>query len=116
MVKELTLAKQRAAVEKYVAEAAKRTEYGVMTNSGRFDGMKSGEGKLAVIEELEKLGRGRKKINYRMRDWSVSRQRYWGAPIPVVYCDCCGTVPVPESELPVELPYARRQVAARAMR
>ena len=81
------------------------TEYGVMTNSGRFDGMKSGEGKLAVIEELEKLGRGRKKINYRMRDWSVSRQRYWGAPIPVVYCDCCGTVPVPESELPVELPY-----------
>ena len=81
------------------------TEYGVMTNSGKFDGMKSADGKLAVIEELEKLGRGRRKINYRMRDWSVSRQRYWGAPIPVVYCDCCGTVPVPEDELPVTLPY-----------
>lgn len=81
------------------------TEYGVMTNSGKFDGLTSEEGKAAVLEELEKLGHGGKKTNYRMRDWSVSRQRYWGAPIPVIYCEHCGTVPVPEKDLPVELPY-----------
>ena len=81
------------------------TEYGIMTNSGKFDGMKSEKGKSAVLEELEKTGHGGKKINYRMRDWSVSRQRYWGAPIPIVYCEHCGTVPVPENDLPVTLPY-----------
>lgn len=81
------------------------TEYGIMTNSGKFDGMKSENGKTAVLNELEKTGHGGKKINYRMRDWSVSRQRYWGAPIPIVYCEHCGTVPVPEKDLPVTLPY-----------
>ncbi len=81
------------------------TEYGVMMNSGKFDGMKSADGKRAVLDELYKIGHGGKKINYRMRDWSVSRQRYWGAPIPVVYCEHCGVVPVPEKDLPVLLPY-----------
>ena len=81
------------------------TEYGIMTNSGKFDGMKSAEGKAAVLDELERLGKGGKKINYRMRDWSVSRQRYWGAPIPIIYCEHCGTMPVPEKDLPVTLPY-----------
>lgn len=81
------------------------TEYGVMVNSGKFDGLKGEEGKSAVIEELEKLGKGRKKINYRLRDWSVSRQRYWGAPIPIIHCPHCGTVPVPEKDLPITLPY-----------
>lgn len=81
------------------------TEYGVMINSGKFDGLSSAEGKVKIFEELEKTGHGRQKVNYRMRDWSVSRQRYWGAPIPIVYCEHCGTVPVPEKDLPVVLPY-----------
>ena len=81
------------------------TEYGVMINSGKFDGMKSADGKLAVLDELQKTNHGGRKVNYRMRDWSVSRQRYWGAPIPMVYCEHCGTVPVPEKDLPVTLPY-----------
>ncbi len=81
------------------------TEYGIMTDSGEFTGMPSAEGKLAVLEKLEKSGHGGKKINYRMRDWSVSRQRYWGAPIPMIYCEHCGAVPVPEKDLPVQLPY-----------
>ncbi|MCH5164820.1 MAG: leucine--tRNA ligase [Clostridiales bacterium] len=81
------------------------TEYGVMCNSGEFDGMKSSDGKLAVLKKLKKMGRGGPKVNYRMRDWSVSRQRYWGAPIPIIYCEHCGTVPVPEEDLPVLLPH-----------
>ncbi|MDE6029245.1 MAG: leucine--tRNA ligase [Clostridiales bacterium] len=81
------------------------TDYGVMTNSGEFDGLPSDKGKIAVLEKLEKLGHGGRKTNYRMRDWSVSRQRYWGAPIPMIYCEHCGAVPVPEKDLPVTLPY-----------
>lgn len=81
------------------------TDYGVMTNSGEFNGMTTEEGKIAVIKKLEKEGKGRLRVNYRMRDWSVSRQRYWGAPIPIIYCPDCGAVPVPESDLPVLLPY-----------
>ena len=80
-------------------------EYGVMTNSEDFDGLPVKEGKAAVIERLKENGSGDFKINYRLRDWLISRQRYWGAPIPVVYCDDCGEVPVPESDLPVTLPY-----------
>lgn len=80
-------------------------ESGVMINSGKFDGMQSVDGRMAILDELEKIGKGGKKINYRMRDWSVSRQRYWGTPIPIIYCDHCGVVPVPEKDLPVELPY-----------
>lgn len=81
------------------------TDYGVMVNSGEFDGMSSEKGKIAVIKKLEKEGKGALKTNYRLRDWLVSRQRYWGAPIPMIHCEHCGVVPVPEEDLPVRLPY-----------
>ncbi len=77
---------------------------GVMVNSGPFTGMGHREGAEAVVEELKKSGRADFRVNYRLRDWLVSRQRYWGAPIPVVTCDSCGEVPVPEEDLPVVLP------------
>ncbi|MBQ8845034.1 MAG: leucine--tRNA ligase [Clostridia bacterium] len=81
------------------------TEYGVLTNSDEFDGMTSEDAKKAIIEKLEKLGAGRGKVNYKIRDWSVARQRYWGCPIPVIHCPHCGTVGVPEQDLPVRLPH-----------
>lgn len=81
------------------------TEYGIMCNSGEFDGLTSEEGKKAVVDKLATVGKAKHTVNYRLRDWSVSRQRYWGAPIPMIYCDKCGAVPVPEKDLPVELPY-----------
>lgn len=81
------------------------TEYGIMCNSGEFDGMTSEEGKKAVIDLLESKGQGKHVVNYRLRDWLISRQRYWGAPIPVIHCPHCGIVLVPEDQLPVELPY-----------
>ncbi len=77
---------------------------GVMVNSGPFDGTPSREGIRAVIRYLEEKGWGRGAVNYRIRDWGISRQRYWGAPIPVVHCENCGIVPVPEEDLPVVLP------------
>lgn len=70
-----------------------------------FSGMTSEQARDEIVKKLEKEGKGEKKVNYRLRDWLVSRQRYWGAPIPIVYCEGCGTVPVPEEQLPVELPY-----------
>ncbi len=81
------------------------TDDGVMINSGSFSGLSSGEGRIAVLAELNKKGLGSGKVNYRLRDWSVSRQRFWGAPIPIIYCPQHGAVPVPEKDLPVELPY-----------
>jgi leucyl-tRNA synthetase len=75
-----------------------------LVNSGDFTGMSSPEARRAITEWLAKDGRGRFAINYRLRDWLLSRQRYWGCPIPVVYCDGCGIVPVPEDQLPVPLP------------
>ncbi|OAA86740.1 leucine--tRNA ligase [Clostridium ljungdahlii] len=80
-------------------------EHGEMINSGEFDGLTTKEGKEAVTKKLESMGLGSGKVNYRLRDWLISRQRYWGTPIPIVYCEKCGTVPVPEDQLPVELPY-----------
>jgi len=79
-------------------------EDGILVNSGEFSGMKSPEAREAITRELEKRGQGKKTINYRLRDWGISRQRYWGAPIPVIYCDKCGIVPVPPEDLPVVLP------------
>ncbi len=79
--------------------------YGILVNSDEFSGLAVEEGKKAITEKLKSKDSGDFKINYRLRDWLISRQRYWGAPIPMVYCDKCGEVPVPESDLPVRLPY-----------
>ncbi|MHB8158519.1 MAG: leucine--tRNA ligase [Desulfocucumaceae bacterium] len=80
------------------------TGEGVMANSGSFNGLPKKEGITAVIKYCEDKGIGHGVVNYRLRDWLISRQRYWGAPIPIIYCEKCGIVPVPESDLPVELP------------
>ncbi|MDI6852828.1 MAG: leucine--tRNA ligase [Deltaproteobacteria bacterium] len=77
---------------------------GVLVNSGDFSGMASPEAREAITEFLEKKGLGQGTVQYRLRDWGISRQRYWGAPIPIVYCDRCGAVPVPKEDLPVALP------------
>jgi leucyl-tRNA synthetase len=80
---------------------------GVLVQSGRYTGMQGGkhsEGEAAVVADLEAAGVGRRKVNFRLRDWLISRQRYWGNPIPMVYCDDCGIVPVPADQLPVRLP------------
>ncbi len=77
---------------------------GTLFNSGQFDGMASAEAKAAIIEFAEARGYGRARVQFRLRDWLISRQRYWGVPIPIVHCPSCGAVPVPEGELPVELP------------
>lgn len=79
-------------------------EQGILTNSGPFDGLNNREAIEKIADYLEDKSLGRRVVNYRLRDWLISRQRYWGAPIPMVYCEKCGTVPVPEDELPVMLP------------
>jgi leucyl-tRNA synthetase len=78
---------------------------GVLVNSGPFSGMKSGDAMEKMAEHAEKQGFGRKSVTYRLRDWGISRQRYWGTPIPVIYCEKCGIVGVPYEELPVRLPF-----------
>jgi leucyl-tRNA synthetase len=83
--------------EAYVGE-------GTMVESGPFTGLFSSEGKERIADFAEKYGLGQRRVNYRLRDWLISRQRYWGVPIPVVYCDHCGILPVPEDQLPVVLP------------
>jgi leucyl-tRNA synthetase len=88
------------------------TGEGTMINSRDFDGLSSAEGKARIVEELERRGIGSGKVTFRMRDWLVSRQRYWGAPIPIVYCDACGIVPIPASDLPVLLPRVERYAPA----
>ncbi len=80
------------------------TDAGIIVNSGHFNGVPSVEGKGKIIEYAEQQGYGKARIQYRLRDWLISRQRYWGCPIPVIHCDDCGTVPVPDADLPVELP------------
>ncbi|HBQ44302.1 MAG TPA: leucine--tRNA ligase [Thiomicrospira sp.] len=80
------------------------TEKGVLYNSGQFDGLKSKQALYEMAKVLGELKLGKKQTNYRLRDWGISRQRYWGCPIPVIYCPACGALPVPEKDLPVELP------------
>ena len=94
--------------DEHAFEGGAWTEPGVLIHSGRFDGLASREAKLAITAAAEAEGWGRGKVQYRLRDWLISRQRYWGCPIPVIHCDSCGVVPVPADQLPVELP---RQVA-----
>ena len=80
------------------------TDLGYLVNSGDFNGMRSNEAISNIIDYIEKMGYGERKINFKLRDWLISRQRYWGAPIPIIYCEDCGIVPVPEKDLPVILP------------
>lgn len=80
------------------------TGAGTLVNSGQFDGMDNESAKKAIVEHLDEKKLGKSTINYRLRDWQISRQRYWGAPIPFISCQKCGTVPVPFDQLPVELP------------
>jgi len=87
-----------------IAEESAFTERGVLVDSGDFDGMDFEQALDAIASRFEQEGRGSRRVNYRLRDWGVSRQRYWGCPIPVIYCAKCGAVPVPEDQLPVVLP------------
>ena len=80
------------------------TEPGIMINSNEFNGMKSEDAKKKVPDYMEEKGFGKKTVNFKLRDWVFSRQRYWGEPIPLIHCEKCGTVPVPEDQLPVILP------------
>ena len=77
---------------------------GVLRDSGEFSGLTSDEAFAAIADWLERAGKGRRQVNYRLRDWGVSRQRYWGCPIPIIHCNACGAVPVPAADLPVTLP------------
>ena len=81
------------------------TGAGALVGSGEFDGMESAAASEAIIARLENEGTGEQRVTYRLRDWLISRQRYWGTPIPIIYCDNCGTLPVPEDQLPVVLPF-----------
>ncbi len=94
--------KKEAEEEKELTEAY--TEEGIMINSGKFNNISSNEAKEAIANYLEEEGIGKKTVNYKLRDWVFSRQRYWGEPIPIVHCEKCGPVAVPEEELPVTLP------------
>ena len=88
-----------------LAEAFTESASGQLVNSGRFDGLSVQEGKSRIVEWLEAEGAAKLTVTYRLHDWAISRQRYWGPPIPVIYCDECGVQQVPEKDLPVVLPY-----------
>lgn len=88
----------------YLCRDNAHTGEGKLVNSGEFDGMDNVEAKTKITDWLAKKGAAKRVVNYKLRDWGVSRQRYWGTPIPIVYCEKCGVVPVPEENLPVELP------------
>lgn len=103
--KKFDLPVQRVLTDKNGGGELPFVEHGVMVNSGDFNGLESKEGIAKITAALAKQGKGGEKVNYRLRDWLVSRQRYWGAPIPIVYCDHCGAQPVKESDLPVKLPH-----------
>ncbi|MDC0127145.1 leucine--tRNA ligase [Methylophilaceae bacterium] len=85
-------------------ESKAYTGTGRLINSDKFNGLSSKEATEAISEKLESLGKGKKRIQFRLRDWGISRQRYWGCPIPMIYCETCGDIPVNETELPVTLP------------
>jgi len=84
-------------------EEAPYEDEGIMINSGPFNGLDSKKGIEEVTKYIEEKGFGKRSVQYKLRDWLISRQRYWGAPIPIIYCDKCGIVPVPEKDLPVKL-------------
>jgi len=84
------------------------TGEGIIMNSAQFDGLNSREGFKRVVDWLAEKNLARRQVNYKLRDWLISRQRYWGAPIPIIYCDKCGMTPVPIRDLPVTLPYVEK--------
>jgi leucyl-tRNA synthetase len=88
----------------YIENVDTYTDPGILINSEKFSGLKSEEARIKMTEWLEEQGIGQKKINYKMRDWVFSRQRYWGEPIPIIHCEKCGAVAIPEKELPLKLP------------
>lgn len=90
--------------ERRIQEEGAYTEHGILVNSGEYDGLDFDAAFAALAARFERDGNGARRVNFRLRDWGVSRQRYWGCPIPVIYCDDCGAVPVPEDQLPVVLP------------
>ena len=90
--------------ESFEIRDSAHTGGGTMINSEFMNGLESEAAKQRAIEELEKLGRGKREVQYRLRDWGVSRQRYWGCPVPMIFCESCGDVAVPETQLPLELP------------
>ena len=90
--------------DEHAFEGGAWTEAGVLIHSGRFDGLPSGKAKVAITAAAEAEGWGQERVQFRLRDWLISRQRYWGCPIPVIHCDSCGVVPVAGEQLPVELP------------
>ncbi len=92
------------AADEKIAPKQAYTNSGIVVNSDQFNGMESTEAKGEIVKYAEKQGWGKARIQYRLRDWLISRQRYWGAPIPVIHCPKCGIVPVPEKDLPVQLP------------
>jgi leucyl-tRNA synthetase len=94
----------RDALKKDETLTAAFEDDGVMVNSGQFDGISNRDAMERIADFMEEKGMGRRSVQYKLRDWLISRQRYWGAPIPIVYCEACGTVPVPEKDLPVVLP------------
>ena len=100
----LTLEHHKVMWELYLQEKETFTEDGILVNSGDFSELTSEEAREKMIAWLEEKNLGAKKVNYRLRDWLVSRQRYWGAPIPIIYCETCGEQPVLEADLPVKLP------------
>ena len=93
-----------AAGEECDLSVAAYTEKGTLINSNEFDGLDFEQAFAAIEAKLSGMGKGKKTVNFRLRDWGVSRQRYWGAPIPIIHCDTCGAVPVPDDQLPVRLP------------
>jgi leucyl-tRNA synthetase len=104
VAKYLNLENNKYLWNNFVSGGSAFTDYGVLINSGPFDGLESDEAKVHVTKALEEKKLGRFVKNYRLRDWLISRQRFWGTPIPIVYCDKCGVVPVSEKDLPVKLP------------
>ncbi len=103
-IKQVITSANETAANAINMEEGAYTEKGVLINSGDFTGLTSEEALDNIADFLQEAKKGRKTINYRLRDWGVSRQRYWGCPIPIIYCDDCGAVAVPDEDLPVELP------------